>query len=132
MKFILAITMLVSIPAFAKASNTSLLSVRDTANLCPQLGNWSGFYTRDEAFIIECRAPQAAVSFNLAKSGPFTQVTRNRYMMTAIITDASETYDMINSVGTYWRGQNMEIVCQPKSPGSRFADWCRVSKLLNR
>lgn len=130
MKFIVALCLFASFGAAAKTKNVSLLSVAETQNLCPQLGNWSGFYTRDQAFSINCTSPQAQVTFNAFRSGPFTKVSRSRYAVTALITDSSETYDMINSVGPLWRGRNMEIVCQPKSPESRFADWCRVTKYL--
>lgn len=130
MKFILTFCLLMSFSAFAKTKSISFLTVEETNDLCPQLGNWSGFYTRDQAFMIECTAPQAKVSFNAFRSGPFTQVTRTKYAVSALITDASETYDMINSVGTFWRSQSMEIVCKAKNPGSHFADWCRVTRYL--
>jgi hypothetical protein len=132
MKFVLTFSLLMSFSAFAKTKNVSLLTVAETEDLCPQLGNWSGFYTRDRAFSIECTAPQAKIMFNAFRTSPFTQITRSRYAISALITDASETYDMINSVGTVWRGRTIEIVCKPKHPGSHFADWCRVTKFLRR
>ncbi len=132
MKFIMMICLLMSFSAFGKTKSTSLLSVEETNSLCPLLGNWSGIYTQGEAFMIECSAPQARVTFNALRSNAFTQITRNRYSVSALITDASEAYDILNSVGTLWRGRSMEIVCRPKSPGSQFADWCRVTKYVRR
>lgn len=132
MKYIMVICLLVSFSAFAKNKSITILSVEETNNLCPQLGNWSGIYTQGEAFLLDCSGPQAIVTFNVSKSNAFTSITRTKYSISALITDASEAYDILNSVGTLWRGRSMEIVCRPMGPGSRFAEWCRVTKSLRR
>lgn len=132
MKFFIVMCLLMSFSVQAKSKSISLLSVEETNNLCPQLGNWSGIYTQGEAFMIECSAPQARVIFNAFRSNAFTQITRTKYSVSALITDKSEAYDILNSVGTLWRGRSMEIVCRPMGPGSRFAEWCRVTKYIAR
>lgn len=126
----MVICLIISSSAFAKSKSISLLSVEETNNLCPLLGNWSGIYTRGEAFLLDCSAPQARVTFNPLRSNAFTQITKTRYAVSALITDASEAYDILNSVGTLWRGRSLEIACQPMDPGSQFAEWCRITKYL--